>query len=84
MTFYVYPDNATAALLGKPPGAPIALANGKAMAGFAPLQPIFGNDPADNLSTSFISIAMNGRRPPRRYRFKSKPATRPRARRERP
>ncbi len=63
MTFYVYPDNATAALLGKPPGAPIALANGKAMAGFAPLQPIFGNDPADNLSTSFISIAMNGPAP---------------------
>ncbi len=59
--FTVYPDTATATLLGKPADQPITLTNGVATTAFAPLSPFAGPDPtAGGLSTSFVRIAMSG------------------------
>lgn len=59
MAFTIYPDAATAALLGIAPNTPVPLANGAAMAAFAPLAGHVGPDPdAFGLNTTFISISM--------------------------
>lgn len=61
MPFNVYPDDATAALLGKPAGAPIMLVPTEAMRSFVPLATHVGPDPAQgNVPTSFIRIAVSG------------------------
>jgi hypothetical protein len=59
VAFTIYPDAATAALLGTPANTPVPLAAGAAMASFAPLAGHVGPDPAAfNLPTTFIRISM--------------------------
>lgn len=60
MAFDVYPDPATAALLNKPPFAPLDLAPGEHLAAFAPLANLVGADPAQSsLPTTFLRIAIS-------------------------
>jgi N-acetylneuraminic acid mutarotase len=61
MSFNVYPDAATAALLGKPLGAPIRLDSTEAMSKFVPLANHVGPDPTlGNAPATFIRVAMQG------------------------
>ena len=68
MPFTIYPDAATAALLGAPANSPVHLASGAgfvtinpAMNGFVPLAGRVGPDPgAFGLNTTFIRISMSG------------------------
>ena len=60
MSFNIYPDADTAALLGKPVWAPISLGPGEAMRKFVPLADHVGLDPVMNVPTTFIRIAMSG------------------------
>lgn len=61
MSFNVYPDAATAALLAKPEHAPIALETDEVMRSFVPLADHVGPDPAlGNVATTFIRIALSG------------------------
>ena len=61
MAFNVYPDTATAALLGKPANTPIHLTANESMTNFAPLAGNVGADPDGfSLPTTFVSIAVSG------------------------
>ena len=61
MTFIIYPDAATAKMLGKPDATPVHLAPGETMQAFVPLAGLAGPDPAaPGFATTFIRIAVSG------------------------
>ena len=61
MAYAIYPDAATAAELGRPAFAPIALANGEAIGFFVPVGAMVGPDLArGDEPTTFLRIALNG------------------------
>jgi hypothetical protein len=61
MASMIYPDAATAAMLGIPAAAPLLLRSNAAMGAFAPLAPLVGPDPdLGNVPTTFIRVALSG------------------------
>ena len=61
MAFDIFPDSATASLLGKPAFAPLRLSQDEAMRIFVPLPRHVGPDPGRaGLPTTFLRIAQSG------------------------
>jgi hypothetical protein len=59
--FIIYPDVATATLLGKPISTPVHLADSETMSAFVPLASLVGPDPSEgNVPTTFIRVSMSG------------------------